>query len=195
MHHAKECPSNAADDWKESLQHPQNAGHYFYNLSSQYYGKEKLSDKIPTVDAVFTEPPSAPNRSCISSAWKRCIEEDQVGKLDVTNSAYYCGRVLKPGGYIIHLADFFMVDEWLLAFRKSCFNVMPYPYVFMYSSETVPKRMVSGFPRNVVQYAVVAKCPGLHLYGFTPSFGSHFTDIDCPTSKETAVVSSVSRPK
>lgn len=65
-----------------------------------------------------------------------------------------------------------MINEWIVGSSESGSNVMPYPYAFMYALNTVPKPFVSVLPRNVAHYAVLAKSPGAHPFGFAPQFGS-----------------------
>lgn len=56
-----------------------------------------------------------------------------------------------------------MIDEKILAFNKSMFVVMPYPYAFIYQRKSVPRMNVSGFLNKIVQYTVVAKLASTNL--------------------------------
>lgn len=85
---------------------------------------------------------------------------------------------LKPGGYSVTPADFLMIDKWILQFGTNGFCVMPYPFAFDYNPWTDPMPYVTGFPRNAVQYAGLARCPWSQADGFVTLFASRFTDVD-----------------
>lgn len=53
---------------------------------------------------------------------------------------------------------------------------------------------MNGFPKNVTQVAVVAGCPGIHPDTFVLQVNSQFTDVDCPSLADSAVISNVSWP-
>lgn len=69
-----------------------------------------LFDKILTNDAVVTEPPSAPNCSCISGPWKHRVGKEEMDMRDVTDFPCHLKRVLKPGGCVFSLQTFL----WLM---------------------------------------------------------------------------------
>lgn len=76
----------------------------------------------------------------------------------------------------------------------SGFVVMPYPYAFMHQTESVPRKNVSGFAKNVVQYAVVARLLGIYIEGFSPHFLFRFTDVNFPSGKESALITNIIWP-
>lgn len=117
-----------------------------------------------------------------------------MDKKEVFDFALFCDMLFQKGEYIVLLVDSFTIDEWTLAFNKYGFVVMPYLYAFMYQTDSVPKRYVSGFPKNVALYEVVARLPGLHPDGVSPQFQSRLTGSDCLSSKGNAVISSVLWP-
>lgn len=96
-------------------------------------------------------------------------------------------------GHAVTLSEFFMIDEWILAFRKSGLIVMQYPYEFVYNPKLVQKRYITGFPRNDVQYAVLTRCPATHPDGFVLVFASRCRHVDCPSFKDNAIISNVFR--
>lgn len=102
--------------------------------------------------------------------------------------------VLESSGYAFTSADFFLIDEWILAFTKKSFTAMPYPYAFVHNPETVPWQYDMGIPRNFVQCAVLVRCPGTHLDGFFLHSASRFTDVLCPSLKDSAIISNVAWP-
>lgn len=145
----------------------------------------------PRIDAIVTEPASASSRICIWGIWRCRIGEEEIDNEDVKLFAAFRKKIPKPGGYVVFLADIFMVDEWIVEFSEPGFNLMPYPYAFIYASETVPSRFVYGFPKDVEQHSVLAKSPGTPLDRFAPQFGSCFTDLDSPFMKDSVVISDV----
>lgn len=42
-----------------------------------------------------------------------------------------------------------MIDIWIRVLNRAGVIVMPYPYAFLCDSDTVTKRHISGFPKNV----------------------------------------------
>lgn len=50
-----------------------------------------------------------------------------------------------------------MIDIWISTVDTAGLTLMPYPYAFLYDSDTVLKLHISGFPKNLAQYAVLAK--------------------------------------
>lgn len=70
----------------------------------------------------------------------------------------------KPCGYAVILVEFFMINIWISTLNRAVLTVMPYPYVFLYDSDTVPERYITGFPKDVAQYAVLARTHRSHPY-------------------------------
>lgn len=110
--------------------------------------------------AIITEPPSAPTRRRVSSLWKGQTDGNDIEAENEKRFACLCRTVLKLGGYIVLLADVFMLNECLVAFCELGFDVMPYRYELMFSSDSVPNRSMFGFPKNAAQYDVLGKRAG-----------------------------------
>lgn len=87
-----------------------------------------------------------------------------------------------------------MVGKWIEAFTLNSFAVMSYLYTFTHNPETVPKRYSAGFPRNIVQYAFLTRCPGVHLDGFVPQSEKRFIDIDYTSMTDSATISNIVWP-
>lgn len=79
-------------------------------------------------DAVVTEPPCAPSRSCISSLYRPHLKELEIDNNDVERFAEFCRKVLRAGSHAAILKDSYMISEGISAFGKSGFTVVPYPY-------------------------------------------------------------------
>lgn len=73
-------------------------------------------------------------------------EEEETNKVEGESFTEFCEKGLKSGGYAVPPAHLFMIDEWNLAFSKRGFTVM-----------SVLTWYVTGFPRNAVQKAVLAR--------------------------------------
>lgn len=126
------------------------------------------------MDVIIMEPPSAPGRDAMSKIRRGHIGEEKRDKVEVTHFAAFCKSLLKEDGYVVLLAKFYMLDEFIVAFAESGFSVMSFLYAFMYAPKTVPKGFVSGIPRNVFQYAVLAKVLGAHPEGFVQKVSFRF---------------------
>lgn len=59
------------------------------------------------------------------------------------------------------IVEAFMIERWTVAFGKHGFVVMPYSNAFMTQMDSIPKKYVSGIPKNSAQYAVEARMSGL----------------------------------
>lgn len=92
-------------------------------------------------------------------------------------------------------AKAYIFEDWFLAFHQSGILVTPYPFALFHESDSVPKRHVTGFPKNVANYAVPAKAEASRSFCFVPHFDLKFTDVCCPSLNNNTVVSKISWPE
>lgn len=116
--------------------------------------------------------------------------KDEIDGDDVYCFIEFCETIQKPSRSVLLFAEFFMIDEWIKT-SKCYFNVMPYHYAFIYAPQTVPVRNLSNSSRNVAQYVLAVRALESHSVDFDPQFDALFTDIDCPSMIDTAVISNV----
>lgn len=80
----------------------------------------------------------------------------------------FCQKTVKNRAELIILAEVYMVVDWFLAFHQEGFLLMPYQYAFIYESDTVSKRHVTGFPKTWHNMLLMVKHP---VYTQTVSSG------------------------
>lgn len=90
--------------------------------------------------AVLTSPPSAPSSSCISGMFQAHIDKPEIDKEEATFFAKFYKLVLKLGGFIFILVEFYMIEAWIVLFSKCGFLVVSCLYAFVYNAETVPRK-------------------------------------------------------
>ena len=86
-----------------------------HNLKWQDYMNEICTAKSTLVDAIITEPPSAPSRSfLVNKNNKRKISalNEELPLNESVEAARFGERMLKPGGYFIVLITIDMFQEW-----------------------------------------------------------------------------------
>lgn len=64
------------------------------------------------------------------------------------------------------------LKEWKDAFGNENFKTMDFPFFVLYDIYSIKKRKTFEFPHNNVDLAFIAKYPGLHPDGFSPSLES-----------------------
>lgn len=110
--------------------------------------------------------PPAPSQSIICCSSQIYGDAEDIFDEEVLNYAAFCRKVLRPGEYAITFTGFYMVGERIVAITLSGFVAMPHRYTFNYCPKTVSKRCVAGFPKNIVQYAVLARFVSVYPSGY-----------------------------
>lgn len=98
------------------IKRPENAKQTFYIMFRQAYSKKIWQNKMAKTDTIITELPSAPNRNLVLAQRKRRTVRDETEAEHLKRPASMCKMTLNPGGYVIFLADFFMLNEWMVKF-------------------------------------------------------------------------------
>lgn len=111
------------------------------------------------VELVITEPPPCPSRSYIHSYRNSSSITSEIDKKEISEFPQFCKWILKPGGYVILLLQFFDYQQWYDAFYLEGFEIMPHPYVFMFSSESIQNRNSVKFPQNACQFGMFVTSP------------------------------------
>lgn len=99
--------------------------------------------------------------------------------------------MIKSGSYVFLLCDHYIIMPWMSSCTNAGFLVIPYPYKFVYRTTTVPYRHISGFPKIVLNSAVVAETAWRHPDEFQPNFTDVFVDVDCPSLTNSAATSNI----
>lgn len=55
-----------------------------------------------------------------------------------------------------------MIEKWISMLNLAGLVVMPYLHTFIYDSRAIRKRYITGFPKNVAQYAVFSRVSGFY---------------------------------
>lgn len=50
-----------------------------------------------------------------------------------------------------------MIQEWYVGLALNVLHVMPYQYLVLCNSETVPRRQRCDFPKHMTEFSMVAK--------------------------------------
>lgn len=112
-------------------------GMSFYEQMWPSFAKEICREDSSKFDAVVTEPPRVPKRSCIPWFSKVRTDGPETENEEVEIIEFFCKKVVKRGGYAVVLAHSYMIDEWILVSNKFEFIHMPYLKTFLYKADTV----------------------------------------------------------
>ncbi len=165
-----------------------------HNMTWQDYQTQVWTSASSRFDAVFSAPPSAPSRSFIRHERVRAVV-DELDKDEVEKFVGLCKRVLKSGSYVILFIDFDSFQEWYTQFSSSGFSVMKFPYLILYDPESLRNNIISIFPQNSCEFALVARSPGSHPDGFKPDFETNFNQVATATQRRHAVMTNVQATK
>lgn len=103
----------------ENKKELEKMGLTFFTQSWQFYAKEHWNKICPFFDAKVTEPPSVRTPSRISGVHTMETDEPEIDLNVIMKFSYFCRMVLTPGANVIILADYFMIDIWLLTDKIS----------------------------------------------------------------------------
>lgn len=106
------------------LQYLQKMGFTLTSVLWQAYSRQFWA-KISQDSMQLWQDTSGLSRRCSFRQYKCFQELEELYKEEVESFTEFWKKLLKPGGYAGTLADFFMIDEWILAFSMSGFIVMP----------------------------------------------------------------------
>lgn len=143
---------------------------------------------------MLTKLPPPPSQSIVICQFRVYGDVKKTSLEKVLKYSAFCRKILKTRSYATTLADFPIIEEWVEAVMLSAFGVMPYPYTIIYNPKIVSARYIVDFFGNIVQYAVLSRCPVYILMDLFHSFGSHFTTIDNHCMNDNATLFNVAWP-
>lgn len=79
------------------------------------------------------------------SVYKYFFDEPEIGIDEIGEVPFFWERVLRSRAYVAILCEHFTVEFGILPFNSTGFSVMPYPYTFMYRTNTVLRPHIAGF--------------------------------------------------
>lgn len=153
-----------------------NLGMETYQMSWQLHAQDVWVDDSARVDAVICDPPYHVPSSSPKTAKGF---ENEVHEVEMKQLAQYSKLVIKSGGYVFVFTSNQYFEKWVRAFEENKFTVMQYPYTIVKDPNQIQRRVLNGFPQNIVEFAMVAQAPGPHPDGFRPDFDSPFHLINC----------------
>lgn len=195
---AEDCSSTLSSDGAKEVGADMNelekAGQEFYSMSWQAFLKENWSDDAAKPDANTTKPPPALKHSRVSSLWMCRTNKNHIEEGAVERFACICKIIFNPGDYVVLLADFVRLNEWMVAFCELWIDGFLYPYACVYSSDSVPNQSMSGYPKKSAQYGGLANRARCHPETFKPRLESHVSDMSSTSKLDYSVITNVIWP-
>lgn len=148
-------------------------------------------DHCTKFDAIIAKPPTPPDRTGTSRIHKTHTDEAGIENESIVELSYFCKKVLNSRPHVISLCEHYMISQWISPFANIGFLVVRFPYMFVFRTTTVPVQHTSDIPGNVCNFAMVAKTTGEYPVGFQPNFNDRFLDVDCPSLRNSAVISNI----
>lgn len=121
-------------------------------------------------DCNANAPLAAQSRGFLRNLKRSREFSDEISGKDVEKFPAFCKSVLKSGSYSVILLHLEMFKEWYKAFTSEGFTVLLDPLPFSYCSKTVSSLLMSRFPINSHQYALVLRSLRSHQDDILPVF-------------------------
>lgn len=90
---------------------------YFHFQDWQSFEKESCSDSSKKIGTIITAPPADPSRSCIGTMQSPPLDKTKIDMEENEKFALFCSRALAPSGYVVILANFNIIPEWIFSFK------------------------------------------------------------------------------
>lgn len=86
-----------------------------------------------------------------------------------------------------------MFQEWYNSFKSCAFSRIDSIYVFSYEPKTVPRRLISKFPQNMMMadYALLVRAPVEHPNGFVQNFEYEFRQLPCSATRRSMILNNI----
>ena len=166
-----------------------------FNMQWEQYLKSEHKETDKKVDLLISQPPSAPSRSIIHSIRNRVKNKEEISQEEVKLLPKSLKRILKPGGYVIMMIPFFSFMEWYDAFYSEGYEIFEEPYVLSYNTNTIQTRHPPNFPQKTHETVLIARLHTSKEQSFSPDFDSDFSLVQCSNSRNSSVMSNISKPK
>lgn len=177
---------------QKDIERLSSRGITFFNKTWQDYCKVDRDSEAEQVHLIITEPPSCPSRSFVHSIRANCDVSSELDEKELSEFSSFCKDMLLPGGYVIIFLPFYGYSEWYQSFHKLGFDVMNYPYVVMFDSNSIQNRNTTVFPQNSALYAMLCHLPGPVKH---KKFNSPFHLVNCSNHRNLAGMFNVKHTK
>lgn len=165
-----------------------------FNSTWQDYNTTSRTSDSSHFDLILTEPPPIANKMFNRSCRSGSTHQPEIEDKELSEFPRFVKSVLKPTGYAIIILPFYSYLTWYDLFDKSGFELMPHPYVFTFSSDSIQKRNPKVFPQNASLFGLIAHLPGRSDFS-NKNFNTDFNLVNCSNSRNCAAMFNIMATK